>query len=1527
MSRSLSGDALTKLGTKTGYESIIIVEVAWHAGTVVKYADKELPGIKDAILQLSNIDEVIKLDVGGSSASLSITLDDTDGEIKALMDQYDIHKAPVIVKQYFSGLALSDAFEVFRGEIYSPIVWDEGARTVSFDIVSQIYQIEAGFAPEEGQFAEIPIELTGTPWPLGFGTPIHVPAVKNSQVTSATAISVGGIADATLILKKEILDWRIEQAQVAFDQYQEFISLAREIEVPSSQLQNEYASHIISKDQLAQTIEDIRMELDNLNDQIEKLIEMYSSATDTTPRSQLDADILALRTQRDKRVAVLRDLGQQFKLLEKTDDLYGDRIENAKFEVNFVNRLRQKCRKLLNDIFHFQRELSVVNQAINDQSVRATASMAVNNGNRFVQNAQVITLINGLTVSGLFSNNTFTIGAPQPTLTGLIVGPRLSEDFDTFWLADDSTNLTNMYIKFNGKYCCKVIRQEGNKCIIQLPKKLNNSRLRKRYIDYAGDKLTKETFDAALGRLLTGTETPDQVAQIAATIPRDINPRTMAKLKGNGDYFFIEVKKSDTKAATEFKTDFEDSRFTLKYGEYDISTELTFKVSDVPTIVPALLSSTTLIPSGSLVAEVVEQFSQDGEDYWTKLKITHTGYLPNEFRLGPYKLNILDFTRPDELTLYYPIVQGESVTISVDYGGLKPTKYDDVVFVNNQYFKNNLPGDIDFDNVEDYPATIDMYVCGKKRTYPVTDALTGVNIVAELQTAGVIENGDMSGSGDLFTDDKTITLTFNVPMRSIYIDTQNAVTTGYHGLNEVKVYRALDVSVSLDTNNELMLGRPKLVVTQTGSAHEYTREEIRKKIETAADRSPASAGLKKFRDKIDELLKLRKTQELNGRIDAGVESALNKLTGILTDFAKRSKAPETTIEEIYKTISDEEYRRLYDLEVNAYLEFVSEVRPIDVTFDEAEAYEFTAKDITFIEEVAPIILPSWMQSIVGISDKYERIRYIEALPRSTQAFYINVGDQIHLADAFQEQYVCNIISSEIHAVFAERNVLGLRRLVPVPSSYYTIVDRDYGGYTCTVIQLARPLKWFDPSWEENLYVTYTSLEGPNVCDIIRWLIAKYTTIEVDNTSFDHVKDLLSNYPANFALTDKRDCLKLVEDIAWQSRCETWVSRGKLYIRYLPETPTTYDEITGSDIIEKSLQLTFTNTEELITKFTGLWKPNYYLRTPYKIIVRRNVSKYKEIKDERDFFIYNDYTLVYKSLTFWSIRRGNSWRRVMFKLFLNHLDLETKDIISLNLSQPHIVNGPTQAIIESANYDSSARTINLTCWLPVLANQKVQYDWAWPMDLGVQDVYPPPEDIVQGYSGNPINIDVPSGIDYDPYDPTLFDQRPKDIGYPTVGDANDELPPNPAAELTQVDYNLDEAADTTLSEDSDEDGDGELDVDFANNHGKANKETLDNFKGVTSGTVVAMYEPDEKVEGEDVIDGVSYVTVDKNKLEVIIPNGKQIVAYPHDTRTDAVTSRALVGHRVLVFYDLLRGGYFYYIPTTLPIYLPSDFEDE
>lgn len=204
--RTISAQSLTKLATHFGTEPINILEVDWVAGNTQQYADREIAGgIKGKILSIGELDAVINVSGNGQSQQIEVTLDDTDSSIKAILDSHDIHKRPCRLYQWFEGLAVGEKFLVFQGQVSSPITWNEGDRTVSFSIISKLEDRQVGFSAEEGAFAEIPENLVGQPWPMIFGTALHVPALAITEPIIGTITHGVGIHDFTLPMQLDVL--------------------------------------------------------------------------------------------------------------------------------------------------------------------------------------------------------------------------------------------------------------------------------------------------------------------------------------------------------------------------------------------------------------------------------------------------------------------------------------------------------------------------------------------------------------------------------------------------------------------------------------------------------------------------------------------------------------------------------------------------------------------------------------------------------------------------------------------------------------------------------------------------------------------------------------------------------------------------------------------------------------------------------------------------------------------------------------------------------------------------------------------------------------------------------------------------------------------------------------------------------------------------------------------------------------------------------------------------------------------------
>jgi len=181
--RSISANGLAKLATRCGNEPIAIVEVDWAPNCTRVYADRDVgtaPNtVPGRIIEIGDLDNVVNVSNNSSSQQINVTLDDTDGSIKKILDSADVHKRSARIYQYFDGLTYpTDRFLLFAGKVSSPISWNERDRTVKFTVISQLEDCEVGFSAEEGQFPYLPADLVGKTWPMIFGVVQDCPAIQ-----------------------------------------------------------------------------------------------------------------------------------------------------------------------------------------------------------------------------------------------------------------------------------------------------------------------------------------------------------------------------------------------------------------------------------------------------------------------------------------------------------------------------------------------------------------------------------------------------------------------------------------------------------------------------------------------------------------------------------------------------------------------------------------------------------------------------------------------------------------------------------------------------------------------------------------------------------------------------------------------------------------------------------------------------------------------------------------------------------------------------------------------------------------------------------------------------------------------------------------------------------------------------------------------------------------------------------------------------------------------------------------------------
>jgi hypothetical protein len=384
-------------------------------------------------------------------------------------------------------------------------------------------------------------------------------------------------------------------------------------------------------------------------------------------------------------------------------------------------------------------------------------------------------------------------------------------------------------------------------------------------------------------------------------------------------------------------------------------------------------------------------------------------------------------------------------------------------------------------------------------------------------------------------------------------------------------------------------------------------------------------------------------------------------------------------------------------------------------------------------------------------------------------FWARAGSKVYMEAEAEVLYVVSLIPCTITRVAAIKTVRGIDRLVTVPADHYTIYETDYDGYTVTEIGMTKPLsertelvtnpdgtkRTVSSNWSDNLYVSVTSTVGPNAVDIIEWLLAKYTSLTPDATSFAYVKDRLTNYPCNFALIERKNVMQLIADIAIQSRCVVYVRDDTMYLKYFSEEPTSAATIAESDILANTLQVTLSSTDEIVTKHTVNWSRSQS-EGPLTLILKHNVAKYGTHQKDIDYYTQNVYDQILKSATFWMIRDANVWKIVEFTTPLKHSDLEVFDCVTLNLTD--VAPAPVKAVITAIKYDVGAQEIAFTCWTPLKAGQTTPYIHAWPADIPAGTIFPTAEEREAGL-GYDFTVTPPEGH--------LLYVEPEDNGQPKV----------------------------------------------------------------------------------------------------------------------------------------------------------------
>lgn len=424
---------------------------------------------------------------------------------------------------------------------------------------------------------------------------------------------------------------------------------------------------------------------------------------------------------------------------------------------------------------------------------------------------------------------------------------------------------------------------------------------------------------------------------------------------------------------------------------------------------------------------------------------------------------------------------------------------------------------------------------------------------------------------------------------------------------------------------------------------------------------------------------------------------------------------------------------------------------LNAKINNAEVKGYFADKTTFV--ISEATHPN-AQRVEGIEtvlqDYYANTKYKPIITRDDffyadagTRFYVTAvgGDENEADNNLAIRYIIAYGTVSVIGVYAKKlNKFGQKHLTPVPSKYYSILFRSFGGLGMTVCRMPKPLSMrIDQTtgelegWEDDVWFTVTGSSG-DVVNLMISIIVNYTNLSYDSVSFEEARPYLTR--VNFALTDRKDAFQFLQELAYQSRCAIWIKNGVFHLKYLGRRDTVVDTITESDIIFGSLELTTTESEDIVTKYIAEWQPNYKVTEKYKLIVRYNINVYGLTEETYDYYAFNQAAVVFNAATFWVIRTAHIFKRLRFRTSLSKIKLETFDTVNLAFTSRYVANGTVIGIIESAEIDSDSFEIEFMVWVPVLLGEMEEFDFAFPSDLTVGQIFPRRKDVDKNRPGDP-----------------------------------------------------------------------------------------------------------------------------------------------------------------------------------------------
>jgi len=219
----------------------------------------------------------------------------------------------------------------------------------------------------------------------------------------------------------------------------------------------------------------------------------------------------------------------------------------------------------------------------------------------------------------------------------------------------------------------------------------------------------------------------------------------------------------------------------------------------------------------------------------------------------------------------------------------------------------------------------------------------------------------------------------------------------------------------------------------------------------------------------------------------------------------------------------------------------------------------------------------------------------------------------------------------------------------------------------------------------NRWCSVSSTVGPNIVDIIQYIIENYTELTFNADASLHT--IHSSFPVGFYYTDDVTVKSVLDDICVQACLKYTIYGNDFTLKDATTKNTVTSEIslTKSNLEIGSLRWNTSRSSDLFTTVIGKWSiTNYPDHIEETVELENNIDKFDENIKIIDFNIYHAKGSVERAVTFYLDLYSNIWEYITFRCFLYCMNLYLYERVTVDTP----IIGSNTGIIEEFDFTAS-----------------------------------------------------------------------------------------------------------------------------------------------------------------------------------------------------------------------------------------------